>query len=805
MVLSKLSFASLMSFFDKKFCVSITERNGRFIYVNRNFCELSGYSEEELIGQSYSIVNPDYKPARFMEELEQFFTSGEAWQKNIVAIAKDGSPYWVNANIIPILDESGQDLQFLSIDTDITTRELAKKKHKETQQDLRNIENALDYSSVVAITNAQGAITYVNEKFCALSQYSSEELIGKTHRIVNSSYHPKSFFKDMWETIQGGDIWQGDVCNRAKDGSLYWVSTTIVPFLDAQGKPEQYIAIRYDITNRKQAEESLEIALQNDFRTTVRNLQNAIFKYTTTEDGEIKFTLFEGQLVERLGILVDKLNAGEYELLFIEEIRSKLTDYLFAGMAGEIVQFEMQWEGLFFLVYLSPIEKGGNIVEVVGTAIDITERIEAEKVIEHMAYYDSLTDLPNRINFQETLKRKIARAGEDEQFAVLFLDLDRFKNVNDTLGHQVGDELLIAVGERLRDCVQDEEAVARLSGDEFVIIIDTGDRDKLTSLASQIVADLSEPYLLNNQEIFIAPSIGIALYPCDGKDYSPLIRNADTAMYSAKEAGKGTFRFFTDKLHEELMEKTFFETELRQALEKGQFILHYQPQFCLKTGQIKGMEALARWNHPERGYIPPLKFIPIAEENGFILPLGEWVLKTACLQAKAWQEQGFSTLRMSVNVSMRQFNHPSFVEDVQRILIETGLHPSFLNLEITESMMSNVKTCEAVLQELHNAGIAVSIDDFGTGYSSFLYLSKFPLSHLKIDQAFIRDLGKSNTAIVKAIIDLAKNLNLNVIAEGVETEEQAEFLKELQCDEVQGYLYSKPLPQNEIEQWMLTR
>ena len=206
-----------------------------------------------------------------MEELEQFFTSGEAWQKNIMAIAKDGSPYWVNANIIPILDESGQNLQFLSIDTDITNRELAKKKHQETQQNLRNIENALDYSSVVAITNAQGVITYVNEKFCSLSQYSSEELIGKTHRIVNSSYHPKSFFKDMWKTIQGGDIWQGDVCNRAKDGSLYWVSTTIVPFLDAVGKPEQYIAIRHDITNRKQAEESLEIALQNDFRTTVRN------------------------------------------------------------------------------------------------------------------------------------------------------------------------------------------------------------------------------------------------------------------------------------------------------------------------------------------------------------------------------------------------------------------------------------------------------------------------------------------------------------------------------------------------------
>ncbi|MGN7386052.1 sensor domain-containing protein [Sporosarcina sp. SAFN-015] len=800
MVLSKLSFASLMYFFDKKFCISITDRNAHFIYVNNNFCELSGYTAEELIGQSYNIVNPDYVPERFREDALQFFTSGEAWQKNIRAIAKDGSPYWVNANIIPMLDESGENIQFLSIDSDITARELTNEKYKETLQNLHNIENALDYSSVVAITDAKGVIAYVNEKFCELSQYSSDELIGKTHRIVNSKFHPKSFFREMWNKIENGEIWQGDVCNRAKDGSLYWVSTTIVPFLDSEGKPEQYIAIRHDITAHKQAEEALEIALQNDFQTTVKNLQNAIFRYTTTEDGEIVFTLFEGQIKERVGITVEKLNAQEVVHSFTDKELEAFKNYLLAAMTGEVVQFELTFDGLSFLVYLSPIAKEGEIVEVVGTAIDISQRIEAEKVIEHMAYYDYLTGLPNRRNFQEQLDRKIGNAGEGESFAIMFLDLDRFKNVNDTLGHHIGDQLLIAVGERLCDCVQSEDAVARLSGDEFIILIDSTDKEQLASIASQIVEDISQPYFFNKQEIFVAPSIGIALYPNDGEEYSTLVRSADTAMYLAKEAGKGTFRFFTEELHAELMEKTFFEMELRQSLEKGQFLLHYQPQFDLKTGQIKGMEALARWKHPVRGYIPPMKFIPIAEENGFILPLGEWVLKTACAQAKAWQEHGFPPLRMSVNMSMRQFNQPSFVEDVLKILNETGLHPSYLNLEITESMMSDVTHCEAVLIELYNAGITVSVDDFGTGYSSFLYLSKFPLSHLKIDQAFIGELSKSNTAIVKAIIDLAKNLELNVIAEGVETEEQETFLKQLRCNEVQGYLYSKPLPHEEIEQ-----
>lgn len=801
MVFSKLNTTALMTLMDNKFCISIADRNGVIIYVNRNFCELSGYSEMELIGRGYDIVNPDYKRLSFVEEMELFFSTATVWEKKVKAVSKDGSYYWVNATIIPITDASGEILQYLSVDVDNTTRELSIEKYNETLRNLRNIEDALDFSSVVAITNPKGIITHVNDKFCTLSKYTRDELIGKTHRIVNSNYHPKSFFEMMWSTIQRGEIWQGDICNKAKDGSIYWVSTTIVPFMDAEGKPEQYIAIRHDITDRKKAEESLEIALQNDFQTTVKNLENAIFKYILTDKGEIEFTLLEGQIKERIGISIEQLNNHEVEHHFSNKEIKTFKHHLLAAMSGDNVQFELTYKGLSFLVYLSPIFHDREVVEVVGTALDITQRIEAEKVIEHMAYYDYLTDLPNRRRLQEIVNHKVTEPNEN--FALLFLDLDRFKSVNDSLGHHVGDQLLMAVADRLRDCRQDGEIVSRLSGDEFIIIVNSAETGRLTSFATKVIDELSQPYHLGNHEVFIAPSIGISLYPKDGEDYNMLMRNADSAMYFAKQDEKNQFRFFTQELHEEIIEKSLLEMELRLALEKEQFTLYYQPQYDLTTSRITGLEALARWEHPVRGAIPPSRFIPIAEENGFILSLGNWVLKQACIQAKAWQNKGKSPLRMSVNVSMRQFKQPSFVEDVKKILIDTQLDPIYLNLEITESMMSDVLHCQPVLQELNAAGISVSIDDFGTGYSSFLYLSKFPISHLKIDQAFIRELNKNNTMIVKAIIDLAKNLQLNVIAEGVETKDQEHFLKQLHCHEVQGFLYAKPLPQDEIEKLLM--
>ncbi|GKV55296.1 hypothetical protein NCCP2222_12430 [Sporosarcina sp. NCCP-2222] len=779
---------------NQKFCISTADRDGILLHVNENFCTLSQYDASELIGKDFGLLNPDYDKDIFFAEMNEAFQSNRYWHRKIKSVAKDGSPYWVEAIISPIFNEQGEFDGFISVDTDVTASELTSKQYIETVENLRNIENALDHSSVVAITDSKGIITYVNEKFCELSQYSQAELIGKTHRVINSAYHPKLFFQDMWETIRNGQVWQGDIQNRAKDGSLYWVATTIVPFVGKDGRPVQYISIRHDITARKQAEQSLEIALLNDFRQTVKNLQNAIFKYKPDKTGAITFTLMEGKIAEELGVTADSLNNGKLGGEYSEEELSRLSQLFHQALVGETVQFELPFSFMTFLVYLSPIFREGQVEEVVGTAIDITERMEAERVIEHMAYYDYLTGLPNRRMLQEQVADWIHYAQEgNSEFALLFMDLDRFKMINDTLGHHVGDELLQAVGKRLSLSVGEKDFVARLSGDEFVVLVRSGDRPAVQAISERIVEDLSYPYLLGQHEVFVAPSIGINFYPADATDYNTLMRNADSAMYLAKESGRGTYQFFTKKLHDELVEQTMVEMELRQALQRNQLSLAYQPQFDLKTGRMKGMEALLRWQHPIRGFISPAYFIPIAEDNGFILPIGEWVLKTACRDAKEWQQTGLPPMRVSVNVSIRQFRQPSFVSDVKAILDETGLEPQYLNLEITETIMSDVHHGKLILQELRNLGVNASIDDFGTGYSSLIYLSKFPLTHLKIDQAFIRELDENNTMIVKAIIDLAKNLNLQVVAEGVETQDQACFLNKLHCDEVQGYLYAKPL------------
>lgn len=795
-----INSTSISQLLEENFSISMIHVDGTILYVNQLFCDFSMYTKEELVGQHTAILNPQDDYETSIAEIVESLTNQSMVQRNIKRITKTGETYWVQATLIPIIDEQKEVQQLISFEIDATNEVIIEKKYLQALHELENIENALNQSTVVAITNQKGIITYVNDKFCALSQYTSDELIGQSHRIVNSGYHSKEFFKNMWRTIGNGGIWSGDIKNRAKDGSEYWVKTTIIPFLNKNRIPYQYIAIRTDITKRKRAESKLEVALKNDFQKTVKNLQNAIFKYTKDENNSITFTLFEGKLTQKLGLTIENLSA---QLLENSDKQARLRKHrktLVRALQGEASHFEYNYLSYTFLIHLSPIFENDQVVEVVGTISDITERKLAEKKIKQMAYYDYLTNLPNRRLFEKTINATIKQATQTgESFAVMFIDLDRFKYINDSMGHETGDQILQSMATRIQHLVRKSDIVGRQGGDEFVVLLPDTDKEEAGDIAQRLIDGLGQPLRIQNLDIFVNSSIGISIYPKDGLTCNQLIRNADIAMYQAKENHVNTFHFFTEALHQEMVEKAVLGNELRWVIERKQLILHYQPQINLKTGKISGMEALLRWQHPERGLVSPAKFIPIAEETGLIVAIGKWVLETACLQAKNWQDKGFPPIEISVNVSPREFRQPSFVDQVKNTLLKTGLDPSHLNLEITETIMSDVHNCKMTLDKLRELGVNVSVDDFGTGYSSLSYLNDFPITHLKIDQAFVQELSESNYAIVKTIISLAMNLNLKVIAEGVETKEQAALLDSLACYNVQGFLYSKPLPNDQVE------
>jgi diguanylate cyclase (GGDEF)-like protein len=433
-----------------------------------------------------------------------------------------------------------------------------------------------------------------------------------------------------------------------------------------------------------------------------------------------------------------------------------------------------------------------------GLQAEIAERHLADQRVVHMAHHDALTGLPNRTLLADRVGQAIARAHRrGGKLAVLFLDLDRFKNVNDSLGHAIGDQLLTEVAVRIKACLREEDTAARLGGDEFIISLpDVADAAEAAGVAGRILAELARPFPIGEHQLHADGSIGIALYPRDGNTAETLLRNADTAMYHAKESGRANYQFFNAQMTERVSHRLSMETELRRALEHGEFLLHYQPLVSLPAARIEGAEALLRWPQSDRRLLPPAEFIPIAEETGLIIPLGEWVLLEACSQAQAWQAR-HPGLRIAVNLSARQFRQKDLIGMIERVLGETGLAPGLLELELTESMlMHHAEETVMILQRLNEMGVRLAIDDFGTGYSSLSYLKRFPLHTLKVDRSFVRDISTDpdDAAIVTAIVAMARSLGLNVIAEGVETEEQAAFLSALACHQAQGYHFGRPIP-----------
>ena len=586
-----------------------------------------------------------------------------------------------------------------------------------------------------------------------------------------------------------------------RDGTVHWIWIKGRGFFDQDERLVKISGIAMGIDERKQAEQALQNAEQK-YRGIFENAILGIFQ--STPDG--KFLSVNPALAKMAGYdsPQDFHNSVHCATeLYVDLKRREELHKLI--MAQRIVRdFEIEVRGkdgrerTISLNVRAMADREGANFYLEGTVQDITERKAAEARVQFLAYYDALTGLPNRTLFEDRLAKALANARRRrERIAVLWLDLDNFKTINDSLGHSVGDLLLKQVGERLQKYVREQDTVARAGGDEFVFALtNPGHISRAAVAAERIRRAVAGEFEVQGHVLNVTCSIGISLFPYHGEDGETLIKNAAAAMHCAKENGRNNFRFFTRKLNARAVERLALENSLRVALEKRELFLVYQPQVEIATGRITGGEALLRWRHPKLGLVAPGKFIPVAEDSGLIVPIGEWVLKTACAQARHWQELGLPALPIAVNVSAVQLRQERFLPVIRRVLDETGLAPQYLELEITEGvLLSNAGKTLAMLQQLANMGLPLSIDDFGTGYSSLSYLKDLPVCKLKIDRSFIRAMtvNPRDAAITAAVISMANSLNLKVIAEGVENEEQMSFLRAHHCDEIQGYYFSKPL------------
>jgi len=615
--------------------------------------------------------------------------------------------------------------------------------------------------------------------------------------------------EDEWLAFRASDreVYSCDYRVAAADGALRWLRDEgAVVDRDPQGRPVRIIGTTSDIT------EHLAADAQKLLATSVfQNTAEAIV--VTDPDATVisvnpAFTAITGYGADEVVGLTPRILKSDHNS---PEFYSALWQTLLSTGQWQGELWNRRKNGEAFLAWQTITavrDPSGNLVRFVSVFNDITELHHKDQHIRHQAFHDALTGLPNRSLLQDRLDHAIEIARrETRQLAVMFIDLDRFKVVNDSLGHDVGDSLLVTVTSRLKECMRRSDTIARLGGDEFVVVLsDFAAASEVAEVAEKIVASVMQPLELKGHEVHVGASIGIALYPQDGNDVTSLMKGADTAMYRAKDAGRSTYRFFDAKVDGETVERLKMEAALRHAVENHEFELYYQPKIDLKSGAISGAEALIRWNNPERGLVPPDRFIPLAEETGLILPIGDWVVDEACRQLAAWRDRGVPPVRVAVNVSARQFMNDRFYERVAKLLKQYDLAPEMLEVELTEStVMADPERAIRQLQKLRDIGLAVSVDDFGTGYSSLSYLKKLPLNTIKIDRSFVRhlDLESDNAAIVRAILGLGAALGMSAIAEGVETEGEELYLQNVGCDVAQGFKYSKPVPAIDFEQWLI--
>ena len=785
----------------------VLDEHGIVTFMNPEAERLLGWKTDEVIGKR------DHETFHYQKEDGSLYPASECPVHRVLASGKpfrlerdvftrkDGGVFPVTYVSSPIR-EGDKVVGVVTAFHDITAQVEMERALKDSEERYRKL---VELSPDGILVQIDGKIIFANAS-CAriLGVENSAELIGESiFEFLPPDYHD-AVRKRAKDLLESGIIAPPNEEKIVRsDGSVLDVEVTAIP-ITYENELATQVIIR-DITERKKAERELE------FESLL--LDNAM-------DSVIVHDL-EGRIIYANKAAYETRGYRRKELL-----KMLLQDIIHPSAVKDLQRHKEIVMKTGIAVYESrhlakdgtaiTVEVNAKLVElddrkvVINIVRDISERKQAEEAIKQMAYYDLLTDLPNRTLFNDRLSIALAHAHRNrEKLSLVFLDLDNFKAVNDTLGYVAGDQLLRLVARRLLSLVREGDTVARLGGDEFVLLLPKVNREEdAIRVAEKILEAFKEPFGVNGNKLYLTPSIGIALYPSDGEDAEALLRNADTAMYRAKEKGRNNYQLYAPAMSAAVFERLALESGMRHGLENGEFTVYYQPLIGIESGEIVGVEGLARWEHPELGLILPLEFIPLAEETGLIVPMGELILKTACKQNKVWQDAGFPPMRVAVNLSAKQFQQPDLIEMIERSLEETGLDPRHLEIEITESVaMRNAKRTIETLKGLKKMGIRIAIDDFGTGYSSLSYLKRFPIDALKIDRVFIKDvsMNSDSEAIVEMIIVLAKNLKLSVVAEGVETEEQLAFLKERGCDVAQGYLISRPSTAEEMTRLLESR
>jgi len=770
--------------------MAIIDSSGTFTYANQALCRMTGYKEHELCGLNFTAtLHPDDRAPR-LDVFQQILAGQvDSFVNERRLVKKNGDLLWVRTSIT-VPDGAERPVQIIALVEDITERKQAEDALRAAEERFRiAAENASDVIYEWDLRTGQVAV------FGRAQQSLGDWPMPETHAAWARLVHPADLERvapEFEQYIQSGERYNGEFRIVGRKGRIFHYSNRGQAIRNAAGEPYKWIGLSTDITEAKQAGEAVSqlaaIVQCSESAILATDLAGAITTWNAGAEKLLGYTAAQACALQ-IGELFSSAAAAREILSQIRHGESSRPDEaVFARCDGSVVPV---------LLSVSPIRKPNG--EPSGSAIiarDISARKEAEKEMAHRALHDHLTGLPNRLLLASRLAESIACSGPARGTAVIYVDLDGFKFVNDTLGHETGDFLLQQVAQRLSTCIRRGDLLARMGGDEFMVVVNGVESDQTSvSVAGRLQAALRDPFFVAHHELVITASMGIAIYPRDGADVSTLRRNADAAMYEAKQAGKDRVHFYTPALGASFQARLELETDLRRALDHGDLRLHYQPIFSALDNRQTAYEALARWPHPHLGFVPPSQFIPVAEETGLIIRLGEWVLREACRECRWWQDHGQPLIRVAVNVSPLQFARADFVATVLGVLSDSDLAGSRLELELTESIvMRDIDSAIQKMSELRSHGIRISVDDFGTGYSSLGYLHRLPIDALKIDRCFVAQIGEIASAVplIQGMISLAHSIGQHVVVEGVETAAQLDILRKLGCDEVQGYLLGRP-------------